>query len=234
MDNIELASAAPTIGVVRRPKSPFRRRFLDDCSKRALDVIGGLVILFVLSPILLLLAILVAADGGPVFFGHRRAGRDGESFYCWKFRTMVVDAEECLTQYLRDHPESAKEWQRAQKLALDPRVTRLGAFLRASNLDEIPQMWNVIVGQMSLVGPRPVTETEMRDRYGHYAEVVTSVRPGVTGIWQITPNRNQVDYSKRVQLDALYVRERSLATDIGILLQTARLVLGSIWLRQGG
>jgi exopolysaccharide production protein ExoY len=200
--------------------------FVEETLRRDLDIIGSLVLLLFTAPIFLILAILVAADGGPVFFSHRRVGRNGVSFGCWKFRTMVVGAEECLSEYLRYHPEARAEWDRAQKLAADPRVTPLGAFLRKSTLDEIPQLWNVLLGDMSLVGPRPVTESEMRDRYGAYAKVVTSVRPGVTGAWQVTPDRNEIDYRQRVQLDASYVSERSFVTDIGILLQTMLLVLG--------
>jgi exopolysaccharide production protein ExoY len=200
--------------------------FVEETLKRDLDIIGSLVLLLLTAPVFLILAILVAADGGPVFFSHRRVGRNGVSFGCWKFRTMVVGAEDCLSEYLRYHPEAKVEWGRAQKLAADPRITPLGAFLRKSTLDEIPQLWNVLLGDMSLVGPRPVTESEMRDRYGAYARVVTSVRPGVTGAWQVTPDRNEIDYGRRVQLDASYVSERSLVTDIAILLQTMLLVLG--------
>jgi exopolysaccharide production protein ExoY len=200
--------------------------FVEETLRRDLDIIGSLVLLLFTAPIFLIVAILVAADGGPVFFSHRRVGRNGVSFGCWKFRTMVVGAEECLSEYLRYHPEARAEWDRVQKLKADPRVTPLGAFLRKSTLDEIPQLWNVLLGDMSLVGPRPVTESEMRDRYGAYAKVVTSVRPGVTGAWQVTPDRNEIDYRRRVQLDASYVSERNFVTDIGILLQTMLLVLG--------
>jgi exopolysaccharide production protein ExoY len=200
--------------------------FVEETFKRDLDIIGSLVLLLLTAPIFLILAILVASDGGPVFFSHRRVGRSGVSFGCWKFRTMVVGAEDCLSEYLRYHPEARAEWDRAEKLAADPRVTPLGVFLRKSSLDEIPQLWNVLVGDMSLVGPRPVTESEMRDRYGAYAKVVASVRPGVTGAWQVTPDRNEIDYGRRVQLDVHYVSMWSVVTDIGILLQTMLLVLG--------
>jgi lipopolysaccharide/colanic/teichoic acid biosynthesis glycosyltransferase len=202
------------------------RYFIEDTLKRDLDILGSVALLLFTAPVFLILAVLVAADGGPVFFSHRRVGRNGVSFGCWKFRTMVVGAEECLAEYLRYHPKARVEWDRAQKLEADPRVTPLGAFLRRSTLDEIPQLWNVLLGDMSLVGPRPVTESEMRDRYGAYAKVVTAVRPGITGPWQVTPDRNEIDYARRVQLDASYVSERRLATDINILLQTILLVLG--------
>jgi exopolysaccharide production protein ExoY len=203
--------------------------FAEEILKRDLDIIGSLILLLLTAPVFLILAVLVAADGGPVFFSHRRVGRNGVTFGCWKFRTMVVGAEDCLSEYLRYHPEARVEWDRAQKLAADPRVTPLGAFLRKSTLDEIPQLWNVLLGDMSLVGPRPVTESEMRDRYGAYAKVVTSIRPGVTGPWQVTPARNEIDYRRRVQLDASYVSKRSVVTDFAILLQTMSLVL-----RRGG
>lgn len=169
--------------------------------------------------------IIISQDGGPAYFSHRRVGKDGVSFGCPKFRTMMMGAEECLNEYFRYHPESVIEWQRAHKLRVDPRVTKLGAFLRKTNLDEIPQMWRVLFGQMSLVGPRPVTESEMASRYGSYADIVTSVRPGVTGPWQVVPERNSIEYHLRVALDVRYVRERNFVTDIGILLQTVMVMV---------
>jgi exopolysaccharide production protein ExoY len=199
-------------------------RFVDASLKRDIDVIGALVLLLVASPVFLVLSFLVAADGGPVFFSHRRVGRNGVSFGCLKFRTMFVGAEECLARYLRYHPEAVLEWERDQKLVRDPRITALGGMLRRTSLDEIPQMWNVLIGHMSLVGPRPVTESELRDRYGRRADIITSVRPGVTGAWQVS-GRSEVDYSSRVQLDTTYVLSRNLVTDIRILLQTVSVVL---------
>jgi exopolysaccharide production protein ExoY len=199
-------------------------RLLDESMKRDIDVVGALVFLLLALPVVVMLSFLVAADGGPVFFSHRRVGRNGVSFGCLKFRTMFVGAEECLTRYLRYHPEAVCEWERDQKLVRDPRITPVGGVLRQMSLDEVPQMWNVLVGQMSLVGPRPVTEGELRDRYGSYANIITSVRPGVTGAWQVS-GRSSVDYSSRVKLDTSYVLSRNLVTDIRILLQTASVVL---------
>jgi exopolysaccharide production protein ExoY len=233
--NLKLVDLETFITRTDKTKKRWLRRiryFLEDTLKRDLDIIGSVTLLLFTAPVFLILAVLVAADGGPVFFSHRRVGRNGVSFGCWKFRTMVVGAEECLAEYLRYHPKARLEWDRAEKLQADPRITPLGAFLRKSTLDEIPQLWNVLLGDMSLVGPRPVTESEMRDRYGAYAKVVTTVRPGVTGAWQVTPDRNEIDYARRVQLDASYVSERSLATDINILLQTMLLVLGRRGSRQ--
>jgi exopolysaccharide production protein ExoY len=221
--------AAPHFAASLRRCAQHLYRFVEDSLRRDIDFIGALCILTLTLPVLLLLALLVASDGGPVLFVHRRVGLNGVRFGCWKFRTMMVGAEECLKEYLRYHPDASAEWTRAQKLLVDPRITLIGRWLRNASLDEIPQMWNVIVGQMSLVGPRPVTEREMKDRYGTNAEVVTSVKPGVTGPWQITPHRNSMDYSERVQLDVRYVNSRNIATDIGILLQTIPAVL---WRRE--
>lgn len=206
--------------------SPRILLLLEEGLRRDIDVIGSLLFLIVSLPIFATLALLIAADGGPVFFSHRRVGMNGVTFGCWKFRTMVVGAEECLSQYLRYHPEAKVEWDRSQKLAVDPRITPLGQFLRKTTLDEMPQMWNVLRGDMSLVGPRPVTVAEMSDRYGAYADVVTSIRPGVTGPWQVTPDRNEIDYNQRVQLDVSYVRERNIIRDIRTLYQTALVVFG--------
>ncbi len=199
--------------------------FADDATRRGIDVIGALCFIIIFAPIFCLLALIVATDGGPVFFSHQRIGRNGVSFGCYKFRTMVVGAEECLAEYLRYHPEVVEQWDRDQKLEADPRITPIGAWLRKTSLDEIPQMWNVILGHMSLVGPRPVTEAEMRGRYRQFSALVTSVRPGVTGLWQVS-GRNELNYEKRVQMDVAYVRGRTLAVDLGILLRTFPVVFG--------
>lgn len=192
--------------------------------RRDIDVIGALLCLILTAPALLIIGLLVAVDGGPLLFAHRRVGRHGLGFNCLKFRTMMVGAEECLSEYLRYAPEARSEWVRDHKLRIDPRVTPLGGFLRRTSLDELPQMWNVLRGDMSLVGPRPVTHIELRERYGLNARVVTSVRPGVTGIWQVS-GRSDTDYSSRVLLDTRYARTRRLTTDLGILAQTLPAVI---------
>jgi lipopolysaccharide/colanic/teichoic acid biosynthesis glycosyltransferase len=179
--------------------------------------------LIVLSPVFGIIAAAVALDGGPVFFAHRRVGRNGESFGCWKFRSMMVGAEDCLSEYLHYNPHAVSEWQRDYKLSHDPRITPIGSFLRKTSLDELPQLWNVIVGDMSLVGPRPVTSVEMQ-LYGGNADIVTSVRPGITGPWQVS-GRNETSYDQRILMDVHYVRTRSLLTDMIILLRTPLMVL---------
>jgi Undecaprenyl-phosphate galactose phosphotransferase WbaP len=193
--------------------------------KRTLDIIavtlGGILI----SPILLLIGIAVYLDSpGPIFFGHKRIGRDGKFFKAWKFRTMISNAQEKLEQYLKENPELETEWRETQKLQNDPRVTRIGKFLRKYSLDELPQLWNVFIGEMSLVGPRPIVEAEA-EKYGKGFELYKLVRPGITGYWQ-TSGRSDTDYDERVALDSFYVRNWSVWLDIIILVKTPAVVLG--------
>jgi lipopolysaccharide/colanic/teichoic acid biosynthesis glycosyltransferase len=202
----------------------------EEIIRRQIDIGAALLLIIFLSPLALVVAAFIMLDGGPPFFVHRRLGRNGVPFNCLKFRTMVVGAEQCLAEYLRYHPEAEEEWNRDQKLQLDPRITPIGRLLRKTSLDEIPQMWNVLVGDMSLVGPRPVTESEMRDRYGRYASVVLSVRPGVTGLWQVS-GRNEINYVDRVLLDTQYVRSRRLMGDLDILFKTTRVVFARVGAR---
>lgn len=192
--------------------------------KRVLDVVGAAVALLLLAPVFAGVALLVAMDGGRIVFAHHRIGLDGKTFGCLKFRTMVVGAEELLPEYLALHPEAAIEWKREQKLNFDPRVTGIGKILRRTSLDELPQLWNVLCGQMSLVGPRPVTQSEINDRYKRFAPLTTSVKPGLTGLWQVS-GRNNLDYEQRVALDVDYVKHWSLTRDLSILVRTVNVVL---------
>ena len=195
----------------------------DGFAKRGLDLVLALLLLSTLGPIILILCLIVRLDGGPGLFGHPRIGRDGRSFRCWKIRTMVPNAGERLEQLLASDPKAREEWERDHKLRDDPRVTRLGNFLRETSLDELPQIWNVLTGEMSLIGPRPVTETEL-ERYGSYRPDYLSLRPGVTGLWQVS-GRNDISYDQRVQLDAEYRQRVSPRTDLQILLRTIGVVL---------
>lgn len=193
-------------------------------TKRAMDftaaVIGGILI----SPLLLYLALAVKASSrGPVLYGHERIGRYGRRFKAWKFRTMFQDSNLVLEQYLEDNPEARAEWERDHKLRFDPRITRIGRFLRKTSLDELPQLWNVICGDMSLVGPRPIVTAEIV-KYGQYYGFYTMVKPGITGLWQVS-GRNNTTYDERVQLDAYYVRNWSPWMDVVLLLKTIRIVL---------
>ncbi len=191
--------------------------------KRVIDIIGSLALLVLFSPLFLVVALMVSLDGGPVFYRHKRIGRDGKPFGCLKFRTMILGAEACLNEYLSYHPEQRREWEQDQKLVFDPRVTAIGNVLRRLSLDELPQLVNVLVGEMSLVGPRPVTEGELK-HYGAAASAYLAVRPGLTGPWQVC-GRNDVSYATRVAMDEAYVRNFSLWNDIVILLRTPGVVL---------
>ena len=172
----------------------------------------------------LILAFLVKLDSpGPVFYRQMRIGRFGRKFPVYKFRTMVQNADRVLQDYLDKYPELKAEWLATHKLKQDPRVTRLGALLRAWSLDELPQLWNIIIGDMSLVGPRPIVDAEV-EKYGKCFELYIQVRPGLTGLWQVS-GRNNTTYERRVELDEYYVRNRSLKLDLQILLKTALVVL---------
>lgn len=212
------APAAPRQESQRRSDRtlPTASRLVD------LAVAGTLCVL--LLPVLALVAIyLKVLERGPVFFAHRRIGFGGKSFNCWKFRTMCVDADRRLTRLLDINEDMRREWNSTQKLLRDPRVTRFGQILRNTSLDELPQLINVLRGEMSLVGPRPIVEDELR-RYGRYAALYMSVRPGLTGLWQVTRN-SRTSYQRRVATDVLYVRNRTLAFDFRILLATVPAVL---------
>lgn len=200
---------------------PWPRRF-----KRGLDLflvlVGGLVAL----PLGLLISLAIRLDSpGPVLFGHWRVGKDGRRFRVWKFRSMVQQAEKILQEHLATHPQLRAEWERDQKLRKDPRLTRVGRWLRRTSLDEIPQLWNVWCGEMSLVGPRPIVEAEMH-RYGDQLAVYYRVLPGVTGLWQVS-GRNDTGYQQRVQLDVYYVRNWSPWLDLYLLARTVWVVFGA-------
>ena len=191
--------------------------------KRAVDLVGALLLGVVFSPLILVIALLMGLEDGPILFRHRRVGRGGRSFECLKFRTMVPNAEQILHELLERDPEARAEWVRDHKLRHDPRVTRVGRFLRRTSLDELPQLWNVLRGEMSLVGPRPIVREEML-RYGRYLPTYLAAKPGVTGLWQVT-GRNDTDYRRRVAIDTYYVKKQGLLMDLGILLKTVRVVI---------
>jgi lipopolysaccharide/colanic/teichoic acid biosynthesis glycosyltransferase len=193
-------------------------------AKRGMDVIIAGTALLLLALPMLLLALLVRLDGGPAMFAHQRVGRGGQRFGCLKFRSMVTDAEDRLNALLAADPAARAEWEASRKLRHDPRVTRIGAFLRATSLDELPQLLNVLRGDMSLVGPRPVTASELATNYGAAAEHYQAVRPGITGPWQVS-GRSDTSYDRRVALDVAYATQPSLAEDIRLLLRTPAAVL---------
>ncbi len=194
--------------------------------KRGFDLVAAGFLLVLLAPLLLVVAGLVALDGGVVTFGHPRVGHGGRSFRCLKFRSMVPDASSRLEKLLAENEELRHEWLTTYKLKDDPRVTAIGKFLRKTSLDELPQLVNVLQGSMSLVGPRPVVATELSQYYGEDAVYYQLVRPGITGLWQIS-GRSDTGYDRRVHLDAWYVRNWSLWNDVLILLGTLPSVLRS-------
>lgn len=195
-------------------------------SKRAFDIGGALLIGLLALPIIVSVSLLILASGRPILYKHWRIGKDKKRFQCLKFRTMVRDADQRLKEILTTDCEAAREWEMNHKLRDDPRVTWFGEFLRRSSIDELPQLWNVIRGDMSLVGPRPIVEDELR-RYGNRATYYQSVRPGLTGLWQVS-GRNDVTYSRRVAFDTLYVRRMTLAVDLWILWRTLGVVIKKV------
>lgn len=203
------------------------RRWPARLTKRIFDTLSALFLLIILSPVLALIALMVRRDGGPAVFAHPRVGKRGKIFNCYKFRTMVVDAENQLEKLLQQRPELRSQWEADRKLHHDPRVSPLGRFLRRSSLDELPQLINVVRGEMSLVGPRPVVRSELR-RFGSDVGYYLLVRPGMTGLWQIS-GRSSLDYDKRVYLDAWYVKNWSFWYDLIILFKTINVVFS----RQG-
>ncbi len=193
---------------------------------RLLDI--ALIILFspVIPAVFGLLALLIKLDSrGPVFYHHPRIGRNGDDFKVLKFRTMSPDADQVLEHYFNNHPELRAEWEMTQKLKDDPRITRVGRLLRKFSLDELPQVWNVLKGEMSLVGPRPIVTEEIK-HYGDRFDLYTQVRPGITGLWQVS-GRNDTSYEERVRLDEYYVRNWSIWLDIYILARTIVVVLAA-------
>ena len=192
--------------------------------QRAIDLVLTFLALLFLLPLMSTIALAVwLSDRGPVFFGHNRVGHMGQTFRCWKFRSMAVDGEKILEAYLEESPLARAEWERDHKLRNDPRITPLGRLLRKTSLDELPQLWNVLIGEMSLVGPRPIVVAEI-PRYKSYFEDYCRCRPGITGLWQIS-GRNDVTYDQRVALDVRYARTRSTWLNLSIMINTIPAVL---------
>ncbi|HCI5691587.1 TPA: undecaprenyl-phosphate galactose phosphotransferase WbaP, partial [Klebsiella variicola subsp. variicola] len=191
--------------------------------KRIFDIVGSLCIIIILSPALIYISRKVKVDGGPAIYGHERIGKDGRPFKCLKFRSMVVNSKDVLEQLLATDINARKEWDATFKLKNDPRITKIGGFLRRTSLDELPQLFNVLKGEMSLVGPRPIITAEL-ERYNEEVDYYLLSKPGMTGLWQVS-GRSDVDYETRVYLDAWYVKNWSMWNDIAILFKTIAVVL---------
>jgi len=217
---LELAGELITLPQAHHNDTPLRLNPL----KRALDLAIAIPLLVFAAPMFLALMLLIRShDGGPAFFRQKRIGLNGREFTCFKFRSMVMDAGERLQDLLARDPQAAAEWKADQKLRNDPRITPVGHFLRKTSLDELPQLLNIIRGDMSVVGPRPIVRDE-KPRYGAYFSDYASVRPGVTGLWQVS-GRNDTSYERRVRLDVIYARRHCFMFDIKILLSTIPAVL---------
>jgi lipopolysaccharide/colanic/teichoic acid biosynthesis glycosyltransferase len=218
------AKFAVADGSVLSSTKPWRASRVERATKRALDVALAAILLVLLSPLLLAIAISVALSSGlPVIYRQWRLGRDGKAFTFFKFRSMRRGADRALDRHLRSDAAAQAEWQVFQNLGADPRVTPTGRILRQLSLDELPQLWNVLKGDMSLVGPRPCMERQASlhaDGWAHYC----ALRPGITGLWQVS-GRNRLTYRQRVELDVEYVDRWSLALDLVILVRTFRAVL---------
>ena len=191
--------------------------------KRIIDVGGAILLTLVFFPVILMVFCSIVPSGGDVFFKHTRIGRNGRAFKVYKFRTMVPNAGQVLKEVLDSDPQMRAEWERDHKLRQDPRVTRIGKFLRKTSLDELPQIINVLRGEMSLVGPRPVVREELR-KYRRSARHYLAVKPGLTGLWQVS-GRNDTNYRRRVAMDRLYARLASPSIDLMVLVKTVDVVL---------
>jgi exopolysaccharide production protein ExoY len=192
--------------------------------QRVVDLIVASLAIIALFPLILFLALVVwISDGGSIFFGHVRVGRRGQLFRCWKLRTMAVDGDRLLAEHLDRDPDARAEWVASHKLRRDPRITPVGRFLRASSLDELPQLFNVLLGEMSVVGPRPIVPDEIRRYKSNFCEYC-SCRPGITGLWQVS-GRNDVSYDERVTLDTHYATSRTTWMDVKIMAKTVPAVL---------
>lgn len=204
----------------------MKQYFFYDRLKRLIDVVSALLALILFSPLFIFLILLVSLDGGPPFFRQLRLGYQGQIFTMWKFRSMVVDAETHLEMMLKNDETLREHWGVWRKFKSDPRTTVLGKWLRRSSLDELPQLWNVLVGDMSLVGPRPILPGEV-ELWGGDVIMYQSVRPGITGLWQVS-GRSRLSYEERILLDLEYIRNRSWWLDTLIMLKTIRVVFLSI------
>jgi lipopolysaccharide/colanic/teichoic acid biosynthesis glycosyltransferase len=212
-------SASTTTVRMRPSASDPERLFRYRVIKRGTDLALVIGLCIVLLPLLFVIAAAVwLSSPGPILFSHRRIRRHGEFFTMWKFRTMCINSGEVLERYLTEHPEARAEWRATHKLKCDPRVTGVGRLLRRTSLDELPQLWNVLNGTMSLVGPRPIVAAEV-EKYGEQFCDYCAVKPGITGLWQVS-GRSELSYSQRVELDRQYAQSWSLSKDAKILLRT--------------
>lgn len=213
---VQAAGKARDLARPAQPGAVYRNVF-----KRWLDILLVVLTAPIIVLTVFLLALFVALDGGNPFYSQDRVGMQGRIFRMWKLRSMVVGADQKLEAHLAANPAARQEWDRTQKLKCDPRITRVGSFIRKCSLDELPQLWNVLIGDMSLVGPRPMMPSQ-RDMYP--GQAYYRLRPGITGTWQVS-KRNESSFAERAQFDQDYEQSVSLATDLGLLVKTVRVVM---------
>jgi len=221
----QLISGKTIRAIFKRGLPPVTLVSLDgEFSKRLFDIGFSLAVLILFSPVYLLLALLIALSSpGPIFYVQERIGKNRQPFGCIKFRTMVENADEVLLQLLETSPDARQEFEANFKLKCDPRITWIGRFLRVTSLDEFPQFWNVLKGDMSVVGPRPLVEEEL-PRYGRYMDRILTIQPGITGLWQVS-GRNDIPYHRRVLMDLYYVNCRSFLMDLWLIVKTIGVVI---------
>jgi exopolysaccharide production protein ExoY len=206
---------------------PFQGNVRHNFIKRTFDILFSALILILASPLLLFIALAVRFfSKGRVVYAHERIGRGGKAFHCYKFRTMYADADQRLKEILENDAEKLKEWEHSHKLKNDPRVTPIGKFLRKTSLDEFPQFINVLKGELSVVGPRPVVQAEIQKHVGPKAHKILSVRPGITGLWQVS-GRSDTSYATRILLDEKYVDQHNLLFDVKLILKTIPSIISS-------
>ncbi len=207
-----------------KPKGLSLQGLNGEFAKRLFDIVFSLLVLILFSPVYLILALLIALSSkGPIFYVQERIGQNYKPFNCIKFRTMVSNADEMLVQMMETSPQLRQEFESSFKLKKDPRITKIGRFLRITSLDEFPQFWNVLKGDMSVVGPRPLVAEEL-PKYGKHIDQVLTIKPGITGLWQVS-GRNDIPYPRRVQIDLHYVKSRTLWLDLWIILKTIDVVV---------
>ena len=221
----QLVSGKVLRALVKRGVQPFMLNALDgEVSKRLFDIAFSLTVLILLAPVYLLLALLIAlSSSGPIFYVQERVGKDYQRFGCIKFRTMINNADEVLLEMMQTCPQLRQEFEDSFKLKYDPRITWIGRFLRVTSLDEFPQFWNVLMGDMSVVGPRPLVVQEL-PKYGHHIERVLTIRPGITGLWQVS-GRNDIPYPQRIRIDLYYVNFRHFWLDMWIVVKTIGVIV---------
>jgi len=222
----QASSAASAKGALHQSaSSEIGLSTLQHALKRAFDLASVLVILALFGWLMVIIAVAVRLSGGSkVLYGHTRVGRNGRLFQCLKFRSMVANSDEVLRNLLATDPDARAQWERDFKLKDDPRITRIGRFIRKTSLDELPQLWNVVKGEMSIVGPRPVVQAEFDQYYGGAREHYLSVPPGLTGLWQVS-GRNDLDYAQRVELDKSYVENSNILYDFIIVMRTVKVMV---------